>query len=765
MNILAAKDKCPNSTADALEQNRYSVRSASLKYVGTTLHYDDGRTIHAFDFSELYLASTTGASVNARLSDFPFYVDTLLALADLRISRSKTGRPAATSLSKSFYFVRHLLDWLRSRGIYRLQHATEALTEELKAQLAIRSWGQILALESRWEKALDQMEKSKLDATAAFYYRTDNDEAKIAGLDIPFWRKALGWGGKVSLPSNIKVRIENFYGESKFSKVWKARKDKTSKMPKKLVVRNLLNILNDLAALAPTVDRLEHRATRNTFKTAHKMGKAQSSRTPNLAVNDAVKMITVALRLLYEVSPILLNLYAAARAVSTTLPRKERHKWLMQSNTLREDLEKMVGKPISGWNCSGGSPRSATSYSVDEILGAVQGACAVVLGAMNARRQREICDRHLGLRDGDLVTLDEQLGLYQCWFYIEKTYRDRHLFYVNKTTADAVQALANFKKECAPDSFEDATSSSLFECGRYTRDGFTSSKHFCFAVGPQSRSLMSFMKLAYNDTDVRPGIASHMFRRFFAILYYHRYEHAELRALRQHLRHLDVAMTRVYVTDPSARKVAEQISAALRDTTTQSAKQDLKDSLDSEGLDIKSALDEIGGEKLASAVSQILDGQLTAGGFSKIIRKLYRQMLPNITIEKSAEDEVAAEVVNLLNTHKYRVMPLRHGQCHAPEQRRNLKGKCEHEGTLMREHASPRLCGSCPFHFNNSAYMENLQEELDELACDMDDIMLPPQQQARAVFEYENLKKLIILTQIEMKKNVQSIEELRKMQR
>jgi len=56
--------------------------------------------------------------------------------------------------------------------------------------------------------------------------------------------------------------------------------------------------------------------------------------------------------------------------------------------------------------------------------------------------------------------------------------------------------------------------------------------------------------------------------------------------------------------------------------------------------------------------------------------------------------------------------------------------------------------------------LQNLQEQLTELASDTDDFMLSPQQQIRAQFEYENLKRLIALTDRQMANNANIIIEL-----
>lgn len=740
-------------------ESRYALRSTVLTFTDTTLFYHNGKEKYAFDFAELYFPVTAGQPFVSKLSDHPDYVDTLLAAADLRIERSKDGLPEARAISRQIYFIRHLLDWLRARGVYRLRDATEEHTQELLAQLAHGGWGHALSLESRWTFALDQFETEDINLEEAFHFRHEASTIRLETLKQPFWRKRLGWGGIVPITSAAKKRTESLNLGMDFSTIWGKRQTTECGPPRRHVLRNMMGWLNDVATLPVSVDRLTHHPAERPVAGSKKMAKNPSSRTGNLSVNDAVALITSALKLLYETVPALLELYEQARHEFPLISSKKRREWLLSANPQRERLEKIIGKPITRWNCSGSDPRNLTSHSVDEILGAAQGACAIVLGAMNARRQTEICDREFGVRVGDLTVLDESLALYQCWFYIEKTYRDRHLFYVNKTSADALRSLGRLKHACA--SFKDTNTStvSLFECGRFTEEGPNVETQFSFSVdNGRTRSLVSFLKMTYDDPDLAPEVASHMFRRFFAILYFHRYEHAELRALKQHLRHLDIAMTRVYVTDPTTRALAEQIGAAL--TTSVQINQELKDSLESEEIDIQSTLRQLGKEKLRMAVDQILEGAPTAGGFSKIVRKLYRQMLPRVAAEAQTNATASDRIMGLLDGHGYQVKPMQHGQCHAPDMRRNLKGACEQDGVLAREHATPRVCGKCPFHFNNSAYMLNLKEQLAEIACDMDDFLLPPQQLVRAKFEHQNLDRLITLTEKQMASNANTINEL-----
>lgn len=739
---------------------RYVIRSPALKFTGPILLYHDGKQEHSFDLSELYFPATSAHPTVTRLSDHPHHVDTLIASADLRIDRSKDGLPPGRSLSRQFYLIRHVLDWLRARGVYRLGDATEDNSRELVAQLAKGGWSHALSLELRWHTVLNQIEHDEVDLSCAFHFKHGRNGTHIETLLQPFWRQRLGWGGIAPITAVAKARLEKMAAQWQVTESWHKRGVSAGSAPSSFVLRNMMGWLNDLAALPISVDRMEHRATDSANSSSKKMARRASSRTANLQVRDAITLINTAFRLIYEIAPLLCTLYEDARASYPTISKNKRQEWLY-SSTARERLEKELDKKITNWTWSGHNPRKPTCYAVDEILAAVHGACAIVLAAMNARRQREICDRHRGVRVDDLIVLDDSLGIFQCWFYVEKTYRERHLFYVNQTSADSLRCLARLKSACALLESEIPAGPSLFECGRFTEIGPTLGSHFSFSEDSgRTRSLISFQKLAYRESDKAPYIASHMFRRFYAILYYHRYEHAELRALKQHLRHLDIAMTRVYVTDPPTRRTAESIATALGTSGDTRARIALTDSLESDSLDIQSALDEMGEEKLKMAVEEIVGGSPTAGGFSKIVRKLYRQMLPRVTASDNWKGEVTDQIAGLFNAHGYQVKPMQHGQCHAPEVRRNLKGACELDGTLAREYASPRVCSVCPFHFNNHAYLENLREQLLQYETDMADFMLSPQQQLRSQFEHENLSKLILLTERKMADNRETLTEL-----
>jgi len=736
---------------------RYKIKSLSLSFSGTVLTYHDGKRSSYFDFSDLYLSATAAHPLITRLSDYSDHVDTMLAATDFRIARSRDGRPTVRSLTRQFYLIRHLIDWLRPFGIYRLGDATPGHTRDLLAQLASGGWAHALSIEARWHGVIDRLERG-CDLGAIFGIWPDG---RIDGLRDPFWRAQLAWGGRPLMPVSAKARLDELIRDKPSTERWKARNGADCRPPTTLALSNTIGWLNDLAALPASIDRLEHKVARGSNTSAKSISKKNSTRTANLLLSEAISLITKSLDMIYETAPLLIELYGEARTAFPELSDDARKAWLHNSSS-KERLEKVVKRPITSWALSGHNASNSVSVAVEEVLGAVQGATTIVLGSMNARRQLEICDRDKGLRVGDLAVLDESLGLYQCLFFIEKTYRARHLFYVNRTSADALRFLERLKQVCLPSEMTLSNGSSLYNCGRFTAQyGLGAERHFAFVnKEKKSRSLGSFFKLAYGDISEAPDLTSHMFRRFFAILYMHRYEHAELRALKQHLRHLDVAMTRVYVTDPSNRPLAEQIASALEQDRYDHVKPALAAALNDEIFDIQIELEAVGKEKLRMAVEEILTGSPTAGGFSKIIRKLYRQILNHVMIEQSDAADPADRIITLLDNHRYRVIPMEHGQCHAPDLRRTLKGACEEGGVLARENASPRVCGGCAFHFNNPSYIRNLKDRLSDLEAERDDFLLSPHQQARAEFDYDNLKKIILLAEKQMIENSRAIADL-----
>lgn len=171
-------------------------------------------------------------------------------------------------------------------------------------------------------------------------------------------------------------------------------------------------------------------------------------------------------------------------------------------------------------------------------------ACWIVIAAFTARRDEEIDGLQEGCLRGDTGT--------GWWLhvYIEKTLQQKEWIPVPGLVARAVEVLLAISAEARGVSGE----SRLFQWCR------TDGKIVTLDVG---RHLDDFASLAHLPLhqlqDASPTAwhwHPHQFRRFFAVLYFYRFEGATIEVLSHYLRHFSLEMTKRYVTqDPEVAAI------------------------------------------------------------------------------------------------------------------------------------------------------------------------------------------------------------------
>lgn len=168
-------------------------------------------------------------------------------------------------------------------------------------------------------------------------------------------------------------------------------------------------------------------------------------------------------------------------------------------------------------------------------------ACWIMIASFSARRDREIDD----LRSDCLVGNDRD-GWWLSSF-IGKTLQRDELIPVPPIVARAVQALKALSQTSRIQSGTDAIFQWLNPTGRIVQ----------IDVGRYLDKFAAHVNVpAHVEKEGKPTHwhwHPHQFRRFFAILYFYRFEGATIEALSHHLRHFNIEMTRRYVmTDPEA---------------------------------------------------------------------------------------------------------------------------------------------------------------------------------------------------------------------
>lgn len=164
-------------------------------------------------------------------------------------------------------------------------------------------------------------------------------------------------------------------------------------------------------------------------------------------------------------------------------------------------------------------------------------ACWIIIAAFTARRLEELND----LREG-CVKGDDESG----WWlqvYIEKTLQRKEWVPVPKLVVCAIEMLRKISSLSRRATKSDALFQWMNEDGECIR----------LDVAPRLDSFASLVKVPlHKPREGEPEVwhwHPHQFRRFFAVLYFYRYEAGSIEVLSHHLRHFNLEMTRRYLTE------------------------------------------------------------------------------------------------------------------------------------------------------------------------------------------------------------------------
>jgi hypothetical protein len=163
-------------------------------------------------------------------------------------------------------------------------------------------------------------------------------------------------------------------------------------------------------------------------------------------------------------------------------------------------------------------------------------ACWIIIATFSARRDGEIDE----LRD-DSLKGNLRTGWY-LKFYIEKTLKRNEPIPVPPLVVSAINVLKKISSSARRLMGDGKLLARLDGAGIYRP--YEAARH-----------LDDFAKHVnvpqYKNRSGLPAVwhwSPHQFRRFFAVLYFYRYEGASIEVLNHHLRHFSLDMTRIYVT-------------------------------------------------------------------------------------------------------------------------------------------------------------------------------------------------------------------------
>ena len=177
----------------------------------------------------------------------------------------------------------------------------------------------------------------------------------------------------------------------------------------------------------------------------------------------------------------------------------------------------------------------------DRFLRLTATACFAVIAGLSARRIGEIMDLGAGCA---FVDMD---GHHWIRIYIEKTLRTYEQMPIPAAVHQAIECLEEISAEVRTQSGND----SVWQYRSRKTDR---------AVRLRPNKQLNELSRVLGGDLHKWRFHAHQFRRFFAMVYFWRYEPGDVAALAHHLRHFDLEMTRQYVTDDGFGRTLQDVA-------------------------------------------------------------------------------------------------------------------------------------------------------------------------------------------------------------
>ncbi|RST87604.1 site-specific integrase [Aquibium carbonis] len=263
-------------------------------------------------------------------------------------------------------------------------------------------------------------------------------------------------------------------------------------------------------------------------------------KTPDAPPFQTCALVSTALEWVLEYGPVLRRLHSDL----AKLGEMERAK-PMDKRTLRKRLQQLLPScPPRHSNIDAieiipafGTPRTLPPHAISLrtlLFVLMPAACAIVIATFTARRRMEI----ESLRT-DCVERDAQ-GQPWLWTWIEKSLRDLDRIPIPEGVVQAVDTLIWLGDAARTE----ASSPWLFEF----RDLLGSQRPVQFNLEKALDAFVEFIKLPPLEDGTPVRFRPHMFRRFFGVTYYYRFDAPNLTALSVFYMHFNADATRHYLT-------------------------------------------------------------------------------------------------------------------------------------------------------------------------------------------------------------------------
>lgn len=276
--------------------------------------------------------------------------------------------------------------------------------------------------------------------------------------------------------------------------------------------------------------------------------------------------------------------------------------------------------------------------------------CLIIIFAFSARRESEV----FGMRAGCYKKFQDG---WRIKFYVAKSRRRHEWFTSVPVVIKAIQTLEALSLHGRKISKSD----SLFRFDDTFNRAPTN-------LDRLSSSISSFLEFIGADRENEFEFSEHQFRRFFAIMYFYRYEkQADLEALTYELRHEDWSNTAVYLTEQETGRIFREVEK------------------------------EFMSEKLLSTLSDASNPQ---GVLAELDDKIKRA----VDVVPMNREKIAMKYID---DNSLRMDFISEGLCFGNTPGRSKLSRCYDDGFVMCHRSSEEMCGGCP----NLLPIENIKND------------------------------------------------------
>lgn len=483
------------------------------------------------------------------------------------------------------------------------------------------------------------------------------------------------------------------------------------------------------------------------------------NRTPNLSIDESVKILSACMCFVYDYAPIIINAMNYARGLfADEKHTREREKTLDKIENYYSKLASKSDLPfkyISGFAQRRAKHKNKSEPVLYELVKALQMSCMVTVAINHGRRKNEILgegDLPYGLYRNCCRVVDGAIEGYEIDIYIEKTVQGWCTLPCNKLVFDSVSVLEKLNESfyvsgtdfsCFGGFAEKSgRQNSLFVVkGIVTSFQHNDARWHSLLAKPKNNLLW---KIAGVDNSFLTS-KTHIYRRLFSLLFMYRYDYPRLYDLKHHLRHYSLDMTHTYVTDPAMREDAESINELYKKEN-------------SVAFGHHKAASE---QYIADKVKDILSEIPTAGGFTKTVHKIFRHFLRDVVFANEDISVQAERISEDLKDKGYSSLngARMHGSCFITDALDSTKAHCYSTENKSANTATAKLnvCMHCPYHFDSVNHLDNLSKDLEMFQEKSED-----HRQILAVREYyrvkcKELRAVIKLERMEQVENASSI--------